>query len=172
MRYLEETAIKVAQDITNKTLKINQDSKTLSDKFMNYVLHFDFVKDQVFNLAKEKVKQKTGSLYPAPFKILDVMRISLNKESKLGYEAEAKAFGELGVTPQCKGLTNLFFGQTTCKKNRFGVPKNAVKYAYFYIYYIKINNFSCKILIIHIFQKNCCCWCWPYRSRYCSSKHR
>lgn len=127
MRYLEETAIKVAQDITNKTLKINQDSKTLSDKFMNYVLHFDFVKDQVFNLAKEKVKQKTGSLYPAPFKILDVMRISLNKESKLGYEAEAKAFGELGVTPQCKGLTNLFFGQTTCKKNRFGVPKNAVK---------------------------------------------
>lgn len=150
MRYLEETAIKVAQDITNKTLKINQNSKTLSDKFLNYALYFDFVKNQIFNSAKKNVMEKTGSLYPAPFKILDVIRIGLDKGSKFGYEAEAKAFGELGVTPQCKGLTNLFFGQTTCKKNRFGVPKNAVKYAYFYIYYVKINNFSCKILIIYI----------------------
>lgn len=151
MRYLEETAIKVAQDITNKTLKINQNSKTLSDKFLNYALYFDFVKNQIFNSAKKNVMEKTGSLYPAPFKILDVIRIGLDKGSKFGYEAEAKAFGELGVTPQCKGLTNLFFGQTTCKKNRFGVPKNAVKYGYFYIYYVKINNFSCKILIIYIY---------------------
>ncbi|XP_006614173.1 trifunctional enzyme subunit alpha, mitochondrial [Apis dorsata] len=127
MRYLEETAIKVAQDITNKTLKIDRSPKTLIDKFLNYALYFDFVKDQIFNLAKEKVMKKTGNFYPAPFKVLDVIRIGLDKGPKFGYEAESKAFGELGVTPQCKGLINLFFGQTTCKKNRFGVPKNAVK---------------------------------------------
>lgn len=151
MRYLEETAIKVAQDITNKTLNIDRSSKTLIDKLMNYALSFDFVKDQVFNRTKKEVMKKTGGLYPAPLKILDVIRIGLDKGSKVGYEAEAKAFGELGITPQCKGLINLFFGQTTCKKNRFGVPKNAAKYAHFYIYHVKISNFSCKILIVYIF---------------------
>lgn len=44
-----------------------------------------------------------------------------------GLEAEAKAFGELAMTPQSKGLIGLFRGQTECKKNRFGKPEREVK---------------------------------------------
>lgn len=44
-----------------------------------------------------------------------------------GFEAEAKAFGELAMTPQSRGLIGLFRGQTECKKNRFGVPQQRVK---------------------------------------------
>ncbi|XP_043593368.1 trifunctional enzyme subunit alpha, mitochondrial [Bombus pyrosoma] len=127
MRYLEETAIRAAKDLANGTLKIDRSPKTLMDKVMNFALSYEFVKNQVFTRAKNEVMKKTGGLYPAPLKILDVIRTGMDKGPKAGYEAEAKAFGELAVTPQCRGLTSLFFGQTTCKKNRFGAPKSAVK---------------------------------------------
>lgn len=144
MRYLEETAIRAAKDLANGTLKIDRSPKTLMDKVMNFALSYEFVKNQVFTRAKNEVMRKTGGLYPAPLKILDVIRTGMDKGQKAGYEAEAKAFGELAVTPQCRGLTSLFFGQTACKKNRFGAPKSAVKYGYFdmrYIdIYIKITN--------------------------------
>ncbi|XP_071876603.1 monolysocardiolipin acyltransferase Mtpalpha [Bombus fervidus] len=127
IRYLEETAIRAAKDLANGTLKIDRSPKTLMDKVMNFALSYEFVKNQVFTRAKNEVMKKTGGLYPAPLKILDVIRTGMDKGPKAGYEAEAKAFGELAVTPQCRGLTSLFFGQTACKKNRFGVPKSAVK---------------------------------------------
>ncbi|XP_020721077.1 trifunctional enzyme subunit alpha, mitochondrial isoform X2 [Bombus terrestris] len=127
MRYLEETAIRAAKDLANGTLKIDRSPKTLMDKVMNFALSYEFVKNQVFTRAKNEVMRKTGGLYPAPLKILDVIRTGMDKGQKAGYEAEAKAFGELAVTPQCRGLTSLFFGQTACKKNRFGAPKSAVK---------------------------------------------
>ncbi|XP_043264541.1 trifunctional enzyme subunit alpha, mitochondrial [Colletes gigas] len=127
MRYLEETAVKAAKDIANGTLKINRGPKTLADKVTNYVLSLNFVKDQVFKKARAQVMKMTGGLYPAPLKILDVVRTGLDKGPVVGYEAEAKAFGELTITPECRGLTSLFFGQTACKKNRFGTPKSAIK---------------------------------------------
>ncbi|CAK9799130.1 Trifunctional enzyme subunit alpha, mitochondrial [Anthophora quadrimaculata] len=127
MRYLEETAIRAAKDIASGALKIERGPKTLLDQAMNYALSFQFVKDQVFNKARNEVMKKSGGLYPAPLKILEVIRISIDKDSKAGYEAEAKAFGELAITPQCKGLISLFFGQTACKKNRFGAPKTPAK---------------------------------------------
>lgn len=46
---------------------------------------------------------------------------------KAGFEAEAQGFGELAMTPQCKGLIGLFRGQTECKKNRFGKSSVGVK---------------------------------------------
>ncbi|XP_076290293.1 monolysocardiolipin acyltransferase Mtpalpha [Lasioglossum baleicum] len=127
MRYLEETAVQAAKDIANGTLKIDRSPKSLVHKLMNYALSYNFVKDQVFNKAKGQVMKMSGGLYPAPLKILEVVRTGLDKGSAAGYEAEAKAFGELAVTPQSRGLVSLFFGQNACKKNRFGAPKNAVK---------------------------------------------
>lgn len=62
------------------------------------------------------------------FQILDVIRTGVEKGPHAGYEAESIAFGELAVTPQSKGLVGLFRGQTECKKNRFGVPKQNVKW--------------------------------------------
>ncbi|XP_076764127.1 monolysocardiolipin acyltransferase Mtpalpha [Xylocopa sonorina] len=127
MKYLEEVAIKAAQDIANGTLKIKRGPKTLTDQVINYALSFEFVKNQIFNRARSEVMKKTGGLYPAPLKILDVLRVSLDKGIKAGYEAEAKGFGELAVTSESRGLVSLFIGQTACKKNRFGSPKSAIK---------------------------------------------
>lgn len=69
----------------------------------------------------------TQGLYPAPLKIMEVIRTGLDKGTVAGYEAEARGFAELSATPESKGLITLFFGQTACKKNRFGAPKSQVK---------------------------------------------
>ncbi|XP_039312295.1 trifunctional enzyme subunit alpha, mitochondrial isoform X2 [Solenopsis invicta] len=127
IRYLEETAIKTAQDIANGRLKIARGPKSLMDKITQQVLSINYVKDQVFKKAKAQVMKMTNGLYPAPLKILEVVRVGLDKGPVAGFDAEAKGFGQLAATPECKGLTNLFFGQTACKKNRFGAPKSTVK---------------------------------------------
>ncbi|XP_033207956.1 trifunctional enzyme subunit alpha, mitochondrial [Belonocnema kinseyi] len=127
MQYLEETAIKTAKDLASGNLKVNRGPKSLVEKLTNLVLSVDYVKDLVFKKAKAQVMKQTNGLYPAPLKILEVIRTGLDKGPGAGYEAEAKAFGQLAVTPESKGLVSLFFGQTTCKKNRFGTPKSAVK---------------------------------------------
>lgn len=59
--------------------------------------------------------------------ILDVIRVGVDKGPKEGYEAEANGFGELAMTPHCKGLIGLFKGQTECKKNRFGKSEVGIK---------------------------------------------
>lgn len=70
---------------------------------------------------------KTFGLYPSPLKILDVVKVGLDKGFHAGLEAERKAFGELSQTPHSKALIGLFRGQTLCKKNRFGPPAKKPK---------------------------------------------
>ena len=127
IRYLEETAVKAAHDLANGKLKVERGPKSLVDKLTQQALSLNFVKDQVFKKAKAQVMKATGGLYPAPLKILEVVRTGLDKGPVIGFDAEARGFGQLAVTPESKGLTSLFFGQTACKKNRFGSAKSAAK---------------------------------------------
>lgn len=126
--------MKTAQDLANGRLKIQRGPKSLMDKMTQQVLSLNFVKDQVFKKAKAQVMKMTNGLYPAPLKILEVVRVGLDKGPVAGFDAEARAFGQLATTPESKGLTNLFFGMTACKKNRFGAPKSAIKYVFQYIF--------------------------------------
>lgn len=125
-KYLETVAIGVAKDLASGKL-VPKREKSLTDKILAYALQFNFVKDQVFSKAKKQVMKQTQGLYPAPLKALEVLRISLDKGETVGFKEEARAFGELAITPQCKGLISLFKGQTQCKKNRFGKPNKEVK---------------------------------------------
>ncbi|XP_012289213.1 trifunctional enzyme subunit alpha, mitochondrial [Orussus abietinus] len=127
LRYLEETAILAAKDIANGKLSIDRKPKNVTQKVMSFAFGLNFVRDQIFKKAKAQVMKASRGLYPAPLKILEVVRTGLDKGIDAGFEAEARAFGQLAVTPQCKGLISLFFGQTACKRNRFGPPKSATK---------------------------------------------
>lgn len=64
----------------------------------------------VLHEAKNKVTKQTKGMYPAPFKILEVLH-------KGTYEAEARAFGELLMTPESAGLRHLFAAITHLKKD-------------------------------------------------------
>lgn len=125
-KYLETVAIDIAKQLASGKLTTDK-KKGLTDKILNFALQYDFVKDQIFKKAKAQVMKLSGGLYPAPLRILDVIRAGLDKGQDAGYSAEAKGFGELAMTPQSKGLVSLFQGQTQCKKNRFGKAAKEIK---------------------------------------------
>uniref|UniRef100_A0A1Y1NJQ7 Trifunctional enzyme subunit alpha, mitochondrial n=1 Tax=Photinus pyralis TaxID=7054 RepID=A0A1Y1NJQ7_PHOPY len=125
-KYLEETAVHVAKQLASGKLKVDR-QKSFTDKVLQFALQYDWVRNKVFGKAKEQVIKLSGGLYPAPLKIVDVVRTGLEKGPQAGYDAEAVAFGDLAMTPHSKGLMSLFKGQTECKKNRFGAPKRPIK---------------------------------------------
>ncbi|XP_008471263.1 trifunctional enzyme subunit alpha, mitochondrial [Diaphorina citri] len=127
MEYLEEVAVNTASQLASGKLKINRTKPMIPDKVLDVALKFEFVRNQIFGKAKEKVMKMSGGLYPAPLKILDVVRTGIEKGPSAGYEAEAEGFSQLAMTPQSKGLMGLFRAQTECKKNRLGKPQTPVK---------------------------------------------
>lgn len=122
MQYLENVAINVAKDLSTGKLKVNRQKTGLVNQATEFVMGINFVKDQIFKKARQQVMKMSGGLYPAPLRILDVVRVGSDKGFEAGLEAERNAFGELSQTSQSKGLIGLFRGQTECKKNRFGAP--------------------------------------------------
>ncbi|HFF8546739.1 TPA: fatty acid oxidation complex subunit alpha FadJ [Kluyvera cryocrescens] len=71
----------------------------------------------LFSMASKKTAQKTQGNYPATDKILQVIETGLAHGTSSGYEAEARAFGELAMTPQSQALRNIFFASTDLKKD-------------------------------------------------------
>ncbi|MEJ4045027.1 fatty acid oxidation complex subunit alpha FadJ [Erwinia sp. SLM-02] len=71
----------------------------------------------LFTLAKRRAQAKTHGNYPAVDKILTVVRQGLEQGTGSGYEAEARAFGELAMTPESAALRGLFFATTALKKD-------------------------------------------------------
>lgn len=127
INYLEKVAIHAAKDLASGKLKVNRQKTGFVNKATEFAMGFDFVKDLIFKKAREQVMKMSGGLYPAPLRILDVIRTGVDKGFEAGLAAEREGFGELSQTFQSKGLISLFRGQTECKKNRFGQPQKPVK---------------------------------------------
>jgi len=71
----------------------------------------------VFDQARKRTLKKTRGNYPAPERILEVVRTGLESGTKRGEAAEAEAFGELVVTPEARQLIGVFFAQNKLKKD-------------------------------------------------------
>ncbi len=70
----------------------------------------------LFRPVRKKTAQKTQGNYPATERIIDVIETGLAQGSSSGYDAEARAFGELAMTPQSQALRAIFFASTEVKK--------------------------------------------------------
>lgn len=70
----------------------------------------------LFRMANHKAQQKTQGNYPAVPQILEVIQLGLAQGSDKGYIEEAKAFGNLAISPQSVALRRLFFASTALKK--------------------------------------------------------
>lgn len=70
----------------------------------------------LFSLVAKRAQAKSRGHYPAIKKILSVVRTGLHHGRSAGYAAEAKAFGELAMTPESAVLRSLFFASTQMKK--------------------------------------------------------
>ena len=71
----------------------------------------------LFDQAKKQLLSKSRGNYPAPERILDVVKKGLEKGFAAGLDAEARAFGELVVSPQAAQLMGIFFATTALKKD-------------------------------------------------------
>lgn len=71
----------------------------------------------LFRMVGKKTAHKTQGNYPATERILQVVETGLSQGSSSGYAAEARAFGELAMTPQSAALRNIFFASTELKKD-------------------------------------------------------
>ena len=72
----------------------------------------------LFKLATRRAEAKSHGNYPAVRKILSVIHIGLQQGRSAGYAAEAKAFGELAMSPESVALRGIFFATTEMKKDR------------------------------------------------------
>lgn len=75
-----------------------------------------FGRNILFGQARKQTLQKTQGNYPAPLKILDVIKTGVDGGMQAGLAAEAKAFGELCMTKESAALRSLFFATTQMKK--------------------------------------------------------
>ncbi|MFP2769518.1 fatty acid oxidation complex subunit alpha FadJ [Oceanisphaera sp. KMM 10153] len=70
----------------------------------------------VFDKALSTLRYKTRGKYPAPERLLEVVRTGLEQGMSKGLAAEATAFGELVMSPESAALRQLFFTTTEMKK--------------------------------------------------------
>src|SRR5690606_12000522 len=71
----------------------------------------------ILRKAREGVLAKTHGLFPAPLRILDVVEEGLDLPISEALTLEARAFGELAVSPESKSLTHLFLASTAAKND-------------------------------------------------------
>lgn len=127
LAYLEEIAVITARNLTKGAIKRVPRKRNLIDKITDLVLKYDSGRALIFKQAMTKVMKLSGGLYPAPLKILDVVKTGLEEGNQIGYEKEAEEFGNLAMTKESQALIGLYDGQTACKKNRFGIPQVQTK---------------------------------------------
>jgi 3-hydroxyacyl-CoA dehydrogenase/enoyl-CoA hydratase/3-hydroxybutyryl-CoA epimerase len=70
----------------------------------------------MYRQAKQAVLSRTGGHYPAPLKALEAIEIGFEHGMAAGLEAEARAFGELAVTPTARNLIWLFLATQRQKR--------------------------------------------------------
>ncbi|MGY2437058.1 fatty acid oxidation complex subunit alpha FadJ, partial [Escherichia coli] len=70
----------------------------------------------LFDQARKGVMSKTRGNYPAPERILEVVRIGVEEGMQAGLAAESRHFGELVMTAESAALRSLFFATTEMKK--------------------------------------------------------
>ena len=71
----------------------------------------------IYTKAKKKVIEQTYGNYPAPLKIIQCVRLGMEKGMQAGLEEESKQFDNLVFTPESRMLVSLFFAMQEAKTN-------------------------------------------------------
>lgn len=76
----------------------------------------------VFRKARASVLEKTRGHYPAPLAAIDVIQLGFADGIAAGLREEARRFGVLTVSRECRQLASIFFATTALKKDN-GLPE-------------------------------------------------
>lgn len=72
----------------------------------------------LFDQAEKRTRSKTGGHYPAPLEALEVVRTGIEDGLQAGFHAEARALGELAVSPVAKNLIHVYQLLESAKKGQ------------------------------------------------------
>ncbi|CAF0766005.1 unnamed protein product [Adineta ricciae] len=125
IEHLCAIAIEKVNQKISKELRHRQPS--LMENIKSKIISNRHVRNYILSQAQAKVIAQTQGLYPAPLRILDVIKQTLEHGITVGFSAEAEAFADLGMTNESKALISLFHGRTECKKNKYGKAQREVK---------------------------------------------
>uniref|UniRef100_A0A183C806 Trifunctional enzyme subunit alpha, mitochondrial n=1 Tax=Globodera pallida TaxID=36090 RepID=A0A183C806_GLOPA len=128
-RYLEEVAISTCEQLAAGTLKVNRVRPRLERMQNALMTRWPLLDAVMMRMARGKVLKQTHGNYPAPLRILDVIRTGLVDGLQEGYEEETREFGNLTQTTESQALIGLFKGQTECKKNKYGEARKTERMA-------------------------------------------
>ncbi|HEX6314977.1 MAG TPA: fatty acid oxidation complex subunit alpha FadJ [Gemmatimonadaceae bacterium] len=113
---LRDIAIQRARELAAGTRKRNPSNRPGGMKHL--LLDNNPVgRSVVMRKAREEVLRKTKGNYPAPLAALDAVAASFHGREH-GFREEARLFGEMAMTPQCRELIFLFFATTALKKEQ------------------------------------------------------
>jgi 3-hydroxyacyl-CoA dehydrogenase / enoyl-CoA hydratase / 3-hydroxybutyryl-CoA epimerase len=118
---LEARAREAAVEIAERRLEPRAGRPRGSPQWME---NLPGLRNFILHKARQGVLEKTHGLYPAPLRILEVVTHGLDQRLDEGLRLEARAFGELTVTPEARSLTHLFFASTAAK-NEPMLPEGA-----------------------------------------------
>ena len=62
----------------------------------------------LFDQARKRTLEETRGNYPAPLRAIEVVRVGVEQGPQAGFDAEARAIGELATSTVCKNLVHLF----------------------------------------------------------------
>ena len=111
---LREIAIQRARELAAGSRKRNARARPAGLK--NYLLEDNPLgRSVVLRKSREEVLKKTRGNYPAPLAALDAVAASYQGREH-GFREEARLFGEMATTPECRELIFLFFATTALKK--------------------------------------------------------
>lgn len=93
--------------------------------FMDWLsAHNPIGRQLLFARAHRRTVDKTRGNYPAPERILEVVRKGLEQGNTAGMAAESRAFGDLVVSPQSRALVHMFFAtRELAKENGVDDPQ-------------------------------------------------
>ena len=114
VEFLEEKAIAWAEELAKTKQKRTYETH-MKDRLLEKIPGGKWV---IFDQAKKMVMKQTNGNYPAPLKIIEVLRKTYGGDLEKGLKIEAKAFTDLVVTPESQCLLGIFYLQEKVKKDK------------------------------------------------------
>jgi len=121
---LESVAIRQAKGLVDGSVKPTKRKRDWMSWFLEST---PIGQNMMFGQAQKGVDKNAKDKYPAPYKILDVLKNNMGKPRMQHLQDESTKFAELAATPESASLIGLFHGTTAVKKHNFGAPKHPVK---------------------------------------------
>lgn len=115
VEFLEEKAVAWAKELGKKGKKRHVSGPELKDRVLEVVPGGKWV---MFDQARKQVLAKSKGNYPAPLKIIEVLKQTYGGSLEKGLKVEAEAFAELVRTPESQNLIRVFFLQEKTKRDK------------------------------------------------------